>query len=514
MSMTVALPTGLQLQRVADYARLSEDDAKDPDLRGENVAIQLDECELFRTSRPDWQHVGSFKDNDISASAYGGEVRPDFERLMTLVRASEVDVILCVEVTRLFRKPLEAETLIDLVWTKKTSFHTVVTTRGGYYDLRTSAGRKAVRDAVNAAAGESDNISDRVRVKKGALARKGMPNGGRRPYGFEPDHIAHREAETAVMRDMADRIIRGESARKIIADLNERGVKTAEGGKWTKATMINMLRRVRYAPYDTSGKGIREHKGARYKAVWDAVFDAVTWEKLQAALKVADQLATQRGAPRKYAWVGFLRCGGCGEKMGGSMKRDRPHEPNKPRYKCKVYDGYGQRKGCAGVSILAEPLEDLITETLIYRLESEDFARIFAESEDDSASLKAALDDHQAKKAKLDDLIDGYYGENPDGLTREQFMRAKAAAEAVLEKAEHEVEKLSAKRTLVGIPIGMSIREAIARHNGDLGWLRQLGALVFDEIVIKPGGGKPRYTCRNGDMFKFDAERVDFKYKV
>lgn len=69
MSTTVALPTGLQLQRVADYARLSEDDAKDPDLRGENVAIQLDECELFRTSRPDWQLVGSFKDNDIRTSS-------------------------------------------------------------------------------------------------------------------------------------------------------------------------------------------------------------------------------------------------------------------------------------------------------------------------------------------------------------------------------------------------------------------------------------------------------------
>jgi hypothetical protein len=63
-------------------------------------------------------------------------------------------------------------------------------------------------------------------------------------------------------------------------------------------------------------------------------------------------------------------------------------------------------------------LEDLIIETLIYRLESEDFARIYAESEDDTAGLRAALHDHQVKKAKLDDLIDSYYGENPDGLSR------------------------------------------------------------------------------------------------
>ncbi|MFD8318493.1 recombinase family protein [Kitasatospora purpeofusca] len=170
MSTVQVLPGQQLLQRVADYARLSDDDAKDPAARGENVAIQLDECALLRMSRPDWLHVASFDDNDISASSYSSEEREDFEKLMALVRASGVDVILCVEVTRLFRKPLEAEALIDLVWSKKTSLHTIVTTRGGYYDLRTSVGRKAIRDAVNTAAGESDNISDRVRSKKAAQA--------------------------------------------------------------------------------------------------------------------------------------------------------------------------------------------------------------------------------------------------------------------------------------------------------------------------------------------------------
>jgi hypothetical protein len=66
--------------------------------------------------------------------------------------------------------------------------------RGGYHDLRTSVGRKALRDAVNTAAGESDNISDRVRSKKAAMARRGLPNGGKRPYGSEPDHIAMRRS--------------------------------------------------------------------------------------------------------------------------------------------------------------------------------------------------------------------------------------------------------------------------------------------------------------------------------
>jgi site-specific DNA recombinase len=388
--VTTLLP-GINHQRVADYARLSEDDEKDPELRGENVGIQLDECAGFRQQRPDWQYVGSFKDNDISASMYSDEVREDYEKLIALVRTSGVEIVCCVEVTRLFRRPLEAETLIDLVMRKKTGFHTIVTTRGGYYDLRTSAGRKAVRDAVNAAAGESDNISDRVRVKKAALARRGQPNGGRRPYGFEPDHITHRESEVAIMREMASRLTRGESARHVIADLNDRGIPTAEGGKWTKATMINMLRRKRHAPYGDTDRGIREHNGAEYKAVWQAVFDPVTWERLHAALHANDHLAATRGEPRKYLLAGFLYCGECKARLGGSTKRDRPHLPNHPRYKCKVYDGYGQRKGCAKVMILAEPLEDWVAQAVLYRLDSADFATVFGEAEADSTLLRTAL---------------------------------------------------------------------------------------------------------------------------
>ena len=433
---------------------------------------------------------------------------------MLMIRAGDVQVIVCVEVTRLFRKPLEAEVLIDLVWTKKTTFHTVVTTRGGYYDLRTSAGRKALRNEVNAAAGESDGISDRVRAKKGALARKGMPNGGRRPYGFEPDHIKHRDAEVKVMQEQADRLMAGESAIHVIADLNERGTPTAEGGKWTKATMINMLRRKRYGEWGDTGKGIRVHKGAEYQAVWDAVFDRVTFEKLQVALKVDGQLAAQRGVPRKYLLTGFLFCGVCKSRLGGSMKRDRPHEPNKPRYKCKVHDAFGKRTGCAKVSRLAEPLDDLVTNAVLFRLDSPEFAAIWAESEDDSTHLKAALDEHQTQKTKIDNLIDDYYGSNPDGLSREQFMRAKTAAEAALHQAERTVEKHSAKRALVGIPIGHTIAEAWKRRSDDLGWQRQAISLVVDRIIVHHGGGKPRYECRDGRVFKFDPDQVEIRWKL
>jgi len=83
-----------------------------------------------------------------------------------------------------------------------------------------------------------------------------------------------------------------------------------------------------------------------------------------------------------------------------------------------------------------------------------------------------------------------------------------------LSRTEHEVEKHSAKRAVVGLPIGESIRTAIEKHRGDLGWLRKVGALVFSHITVMPGGGKPKYVCQNGAVWRFDPERVTFDYNV
>ncbi|MFC5664823.1 recombinase family protein [Kitasatospora misakiensis] len=360
------------LQRVAEYARLSDDDAKDPELRGENVAIQLDECANFRTTRSDWQHVASFHDNDISASSYSSEAREDFDKLMALVRASGVDVILCIEVTQPFRKPLEAEQLIDLVWSKQTSFHAVVTTRGGYYDLRTSVGRKALRDAVNTAAGESDNISDRVRSKKAAQARQGLPNGGPRAYGFEPDGITHVPHEREVWLEARRRILQGEGPRWIVVDFNERGIPTTHGKKWQWETLARLMKSPRYM-------GKREHRGVLYDAVWDGFVTPEEWEELQLCLRLKQRFTNINGAPYKYLLRGFAVCGKCGLKLYGKRKCDPRETVPKPRYYCKHLNDDGSRRGCGGVLRLAEPLEDFVTEAILYRFDSEDFARALAE---------------------------------------------------------------------------------------------------------------------------------------
>jgi hypothetical protein len=147
---------------------------------------------------------------------------------------------------------------------------------------------------------------------------------------------------------------------------------------------------------------------------------------------------------------------------------------------------------------------------VLFRLESADFAEVFAETEEESSLLKTALDANQAQKMKLDALIEDYYGANPDGLTREQFSRAKAAAEVELQMTERNVVKHTGKRSFVNIPIGQTIREAYDLHANDLDWVRQLIGLVVDKIIVHPGGRRPLYMGK----WRYNMTQTEIIYQV
>ncbi len=55
-----------------------------------------------------------------------------------------------------------------------------------------------------------------------------MAGGGTRPFGFEADFVTVRESEAEVIRELAERLIGGETLRSLCKDLNERGHRYAD----------------------------------------------------------------------------------------------------------------------------------------------------------------------------------------------------------------------------------------------------------------------------------------------
>lgn len=132
------------------YARLSYA------VNGETIKVddQVEMCEET-LARRGARRGEVFKDNSLSAWNPKVE-RPEWEALMRRLESGSSNGVIVYDLTRFSRKPREGERLVDLadrglrVWALS-----------GEYDLMTADGRKQFRDAMNAAAYESDKISER-----------------------------------------------------------------------------------------------------------------------------------------------------------------------------------------------------------------------------------------------------------------------------------------------------------------------------------------------------------------
>ncbi len=247
-------------------------------------------------------------------------------------------MILVTEMPRLYRK---LEELIDLFHLAETTpLHRIETTNQNGYDLSTGAGIHNAVSAVNNAMLESRQISDRTKRKKKARAEVGAFNGGKRPYGYEPDGVTIRESEAEIIREVARRLLTGESLRSVTGDLNKRGVLTVTGKKWEYSNLRNMLQSPRL-------KGFRQHNGAEYPAVWPAILDAETWELLQVVFRGSATVAKQYREPRSYLLTGLIQCGACGKMtVAGFSKSDRYGNPNRSYYCVTSCTGAGALSPC------------------------------------------------------------------------------------------------------------------------------------------------------------------------
>src|SRR5262249_25482628 len=250
---------------------------------GEGVRRQEDVC------RDVAEHHGStvtdvYCDND--RSAYSGEARPAFARLVTDLRAGRADAVVTWHPDRLTRSPRELEDLVELIESTGAS---VATVQAGEFDLSTATGRMSARGVGARARHESEHKTERIRRERDQAALAGRGHGGRRPFGYEADRSTLRPAEAALVREAADRFLGGESLRVIATDWNRRGVRAASGGAWRTSSLKCILAGPRIA-------GLRAHRGDVVgPAAWPAIIDVETHERLRAAL--GDPRRRRRGRP-------------------------------------------------------------------------------------------------------------------------------------------------------------------------------------------------------------------------
>jgi site-specific DNA recombinase len=473
--------------RTAIYTRLSLDRSG----RSENTQLQERECRSFAEDQG-WPVVQVFTDNDVSVSRYSKKPRPGYEQLLQLIRAGEIDAVLVTEMTRLYRR---LEELLELLRLAEASpLQRIQTTDGSAYLLSTAKGVHSAIASVNNAVLESRRISDRTRRKKKARAAEGRFNGGPRPFGYEPDGVTVRESEAKVVRWCYERLLAGDSLRTLVRTLN------AEGGHWHAHTLRQILTSKRII-------GVRVHQGNEYPAVWPGIVDREDWQRVQVILDEKRRFvgANKKGT-RSYLLTGMAHCGLCGNQLIGSATQGpREGEPRR-RYRCRTIDVYGQTTGCGKIVRMAEPVELLVSEAVLHRLDSPEMAAALAPSGEDVSGL---LERYNTQKARLDDLITDYA---TGLLSREQLAQAKSIVEEAIEATRAEMAKLERGRTVAAVPAGQTIREAW--EAASLDWRRELVGLLVERVTLHPGRTGACRWSYGGRTWQFDPRKVEIAWRV
>jgi site-specific DNA recombinase len=441
----------------AIYARISSD----VEGSGLGVARQVQDCHRLADDLA-WTIAEEYVDNDLSA--YSGKARPAYERMLADLADGTRDGVIAYHLDRLTRRPVELEAFVAAVDAAKVRHVRFVT---GDMNFGTGDGLMVARMLGAIAAHESATKSRRVLRKIEANAAAGLPNGGSlRPFGYEPDRITVRPDEATVVRTLVARFLAGESLRSLATWLEGEGIQTVAGKEWRTTTLKAML---------TSGRiaGLREHRGTVVgPAVWEAIIGEDDRRRVLA--RIVERKSSGRRAPQRYLLSGLLRCGKCGNRLY-SQARETTR-----RYVCLSGPDHG---GCGRLTVVADPLERLIADAVVYRLDTAELADILAgraAADEQSAAVAEAL---AQDTAKLDELAAAY---SADDISMREWMHARRPIEQRITAAERRLSRVTRTDALRGlIGNGDALRTQWAALNLDR--QQAIVSALLDHAVIGPG---------------------------
>lgn len=330
-------------QRVLALVRISDD--RDDTRVG--VGRQEQDCRAL-ADRLGWVIAEVVTENDTSAyqtrravDADGLPVRatrrPEFRRTLRMLHDGRADGLVIYDIDRLARQPRDLEALIDVVEQRQVPVQAVT----GSIDLSNDAGIAMARVLVAMNAKASADTARRVARAARQAAEQGKAKpGGFRPYGYTHGCTEIVEDEAAIVREVAERIILGDTLTSIARDLNARGVPTVAASEWRPPSLRSIVSKPTIA-------GLRYYRGEHVAdGDWPAILDRGTWETVRAILA-----GRKRGAGHsatRHLLSGIATCQPCGAPLSANKSR----RSGDPIYRCSA---------CHAIARTQAPIDDYVT---------------------------------------------------------------------------------------------------------------------------------------------------------
>jgi DNA invertase Pin-like site-specific DNA recombinase len=338
------------MTNAAIYTRLSQD--RDGTKGGTDR--QEKDCRAL-AKREGLKVAEVFVDDD--RSAYSGKPRPEFDRMMS--QLDRFDVVIYWKTDRLVRRTAQFFRVLEACQAHHVRLVSVVDP----IDTSTPIGQGVAGLLASVGEQESHNTGRRVARASEDRAQAGRPHGHRRAYGFAKDGETIIDAEARVIREGADRMLRGEPMHSIVTDWNRRGIGATNGGPWVVTTFRQMMVSPRIA-------GVRVHRGeAVGRGTWKPIITEADHERILAVLANNGGNGHRRPRTALYLLSGLLTCGRCGAVLHSAYRSDGSGDR---RYMCHKAPG---REACGGLTIAAQAVDDLMEKAVLHRLASPAVAR-------------------------------------------------------------------------------------------------------------------------------------------
>lgn len=318
-----------------------------------------------------------FRDNDIGASTRSKKPRPDFERLLAYITTGQIKRVFSYSNSRLTRRPMELELLIQTHERHGVEFVTKVSGTG---DLSRADGKMMARMLAAVDTGEAERIAERIARANLGRAQEGTNLPARRPFGWGRSDIAWKAqtpeekaslnpVESRLLLEAIDDLTMGRASIRAIADRwQAAGVPTITGSPWHPTVVRQMLRSPRLPGWSVyRGEVVTDNEERVVRGQWEPLVDDDTYDRLQAVLdrRGKEMGPGPRPAARRYLLSGLVRCGVCRARMTGVWIEERQVH----RYLCA---GHGSTENKHVVTLTGPGVDEMVTRAVLVRYDKVD----------------------------------------------------------------------------------------------------------------------------------------------
>ena len=485
--------------RVAAYCRVSTDD--EDQIKSYNSMVKY-YTELIQNNEQ-WVFAGVYADKAITGTKV--DKREDFQRLIQDCMDGKIDMVIAKSLPRFARNTLDTLKYVRMLKERKIAVYFEVekinTLKDGEF-LMTILSSVAQQEVENTSAYVKKGL--KMKMKRGELV--GFQGCLGYDYDVATKSISINEEGAEIVRYIFDRYVAGAGSSMIARELNEQGITTIRGNRWTSSSVMGIINNEKYKGDILLGKtftvdpiskrrleNLGEEDRFYIKDHHEPIISAETFARAQEIRERRNggrksvTLGKREKYSRQYAFSCLLECGFC----GANLSRRRWHSSSKYKktiWQCVKSTKDGKRFCPDSKGIPEQVIEEAFIESykmlcadnkdvldeFISRVEktlSEDSVR------DKVLKLQKSADNLQAKRKKLlENYLEGVVAQDIYEETDVGYERKLSDIKANLAMLEQQMEdEVSLKRRVT------DFKKALSKN----GVLEEFDRGIFESIIEK-----------------------------